>query len=538
MRAYLALIKIYIKLAMREKVVLFFNYILPLGFLFIFGQLMGARSGGATQVVTMVLVIGILGNGLFGAGIRAVVERETNVLRRYKVAPITPLPILTASMVSGWVLYLPTFVLILLLTHFLYGMPVPASLFALFVLVSLGNIALRSIGLIVAAVVNSAAESNIIVQLLYMPMLFLSGATIPMSVFPLWLQKVAQFLPATYVYSGLQGTMLRNESLPQNAVAALALLAVTAVGTFVSMKLFRWEKEEKLPARAKLWIVVVFMPFLALGAWQVHSEENIARNREYERTMRRNRAQLIRGPRIVIGDGTIVEHAAVLIAGGKIQRVFRGSAPDAMTLNAEPVDAFGKTLLPGLIELDPEFSRSVMPARRALAAYLYCGVTAVASRPSREVAEMLTHLRSGEWAGPEIFLNPTLSARRQEIPADAAILSNFLVQQVVPAEVIEKLRKQPEKLGSIPGFRTHRRLHAEAEARHDNAAVIAAFTSGAAREVQAGDRLGQVKAGYEASFVIVDGNPIEDIAATDRISDVFFKGEHIDRSEILKRRIE
>jgi len=45
----------------------------------------------------MVTVIGILGNGLFGAGIRAVQERETNILRRYKVAPISPLPLLVAS---------------------------------------------------------------------------------------------------------------------------------------------------------------------------------------------------------------------------------------------------------------------------------------------------------------------------------------------------------------------------------------------------------------------------------------------------------
>ena len=52
-----------------------------------------AHQGSAIlQVVTMVIVLGILGNGLFGAGMRAVQEREENVLRRYKVTPITPVP--------------------------------------------------------------------------------------------------------------------------------------------------------------------------------------------------------------------------------------------------------------------------------------------------------------------------------------------------------------------------------------------------------------------------------------------------------------
>jgi len=39
-----------------------------------------------------VLVIGLLGTGFFGAGTRSVQEREQNLLRRLKVAPIPPLP--------------------------------------------------------------------------------------------------------------------------------------------------------------------------------------------------------------------------------------------------------------------------------------------------------------------------------------------------------------------------------------------------------------------------------------------------------------
>ena len=95
---------------------IFFNYLMPLVFFFIFAQAFHAEQGGAIlQVVTMVIVIGILGNGLFGAGMRAVQERENNILRRYKVAPISPLPLLVASTVTGLVVYLPYVVLMLVL---------------------------------------------------------------------------------------------------------------------------------------------------------------------------------------------------------------------------------------------------------------------------------------------------------------------------------------------------------------------------------------------------------------------------------------
>src|ERR1700726_2267748 len=122
-KPYWALIKIDIRLAFRQRVVIFFNYVMPLAFFFIFAQAYHAEQGGAIlQVFTMVTVIGILGNGLFGAGMRAVQERESNMLRRYKVAPISALPLLVASTVTGLIVYIPCVVAMLLISNVRYDM--------------------------------------------------------------------------------------------------------------------------------------------------------------------------------------------------------------------------------------------------------------------------------------------------------------------------------------------------------------------------------------------------------------------------------
>src|SRR5882757_9849091 len=127
MNTYLTLIRTEIRLAYRQKVVIFFNYLMPMVFFFIFAQSFHAEQGGAIlQVVTMVSVIGILGNGLFGAGMRSVQDREANILRRYKVAPISPMPLLVAATVTGLMLYLPYIVLMLSLAKFRYGMETPS----------------------------------------------------------------------------------------------------------------------------------------------------------------------------------------------------------------------------------------------------------------------------------------------------------------------------------------------------------------------------------------------------------------------------
>jgi positive regulator of sigma E activity len=84
MKAFLALLELDLKLTLRDRSAAFFNYLFPLIFFFMFGLLMNAGQGSAIlRVVAMVTVFGVLGNGLFGAGMRAVQDREANVLRRY-----------------------------------------------------------------------------------------------------------------------------------------------------------------------------------------------------------------------------------------------------------------------------------------------------------------------------------------------------------------------------------------------------------------------------------------------------------------------
>ncbi|HJZ95158.1 MAG TPA: amidohydrolase family protein [Candidatus Solibacter sp.] len=391
MRSYLALIKIDIKLALRDRSVIFFNYLFPLIFFFVFAEMMGAaRGGGITNVVTMVLTIGILGNGLWGAGMRAVQEREMNILRRFKVTPISPSPILIASMVTGWLIYLPAVLLVCWLAHIVYGMPVPQRWASLLALVSLGVFAFRSIGMILASIVNSAQESTIGIQLLYMPMLFLSGATIPSAILPNWAQTLGEFLPASHLVKALQNIFFRNENLYQNRTAVGSLLLTIAVGLFLAVQLFRWEKEEKIQRRKKLWVLAVLAPFVVMGSYSAYTKEHLGDNEALFRQLQRSEILLIRNARVWTGDRTI-ETGAVLVRDGKVAEIYEGAAPEPEKLKAETVEGAGKTLLPGLIDAhvhvsapggistnaDDYSTDKTMP--RAAAALLYSGVTSARS---------------------------------------------------------------------------------------------------------------------------------------------------------------
>ena len=65
------------------------------------------------------------------------------------------------------------------------------------------------------------------------------------------------------------------------------------------------------------------------------------------------------------------------------------------------------------------------------------------------------------------------------------------------------------------------------------AAALQAATWNAARLLRAESRIGLVAKGHDADLLIVDGNPLTDIAATERISIVVFKGERVRRAALF-----
>lgn len=418
MKAYLALIGIDLRLALRQRTVIFFNFLFPLMFFIIFAQFTHTASrGGMTQILTMVIIIGVLGNGLFGAGIRAVQEREANILRRYKVTPITSTPLLVSATITGWVLFMPFLLLLYALAHYAYGMEWPANMGSIFIFLTLALLAFRAIGMIIAAVANSMQESQIIVQLVYLPMLLLSGATLPIAMFPSWLVIVVQFLPATHMVLGLDGMMLRNEGIAQNLLASFALLLTIVLGLLIASKLFRWEKEEKINPSAKFWIAAVLLPFVILGAWRARNQQAIEQAHVLTREMQRSDTFLVRNARIFVGDGRVIESGAVLVRNGKIAAIYENSWPDAGTLKATTVEAAGKTVLPGLIDMnihlaepggfsaDENEGLSSAAMLRRLAAYLYSGITTVRSDadPPEAIMPVRDQVDRGVRLGAETF---------------------------------------------------------------------------------------------------------------------------------------
>jgi hypothetical protein len=181
------------------------------------------------------------------------------------VAPVTASDLLASSIVANYVITIPMVVVELFLARVIFHVPSLGNPISLFLLISVGIVSFGSLGLVVASVTNTMQETQILNQLLWMPLIFLSGATFPLAFLPRAVQRFGLFLPATYLVNGLQQTIV-NSATPWSRYVEILSLAVWACLTFfLSAQLFRWEPEARTPRRAKLLVAATAIPFLLLG---------------------------------------------------------------------------------------------------------------------------------------------------------------------------------------------------------------------------------------------------------------------------------
>lgn len=268
MKNFFSLTRMRILLTVRNKMFIFFTVIMPFTFFFLYA---GIFAKGAPRAVAYflgpVLSLTVMGS-FWGLSAALVIFREQGILRRFHVTPVTAADMLASSIIANFVLVLPTVIVQFLFARLLFHVTQFGNLFSVFLLVALGTISFASMGLVVASVTNTMQETQVINQLIWLPLIFLSGATFPFAFLPSVAKKFALFLPATYLVQALQSAIV-SSTQPWHLLVQMGSLAFWAILTFfLAVQLFRWEPEVKVHRRAKLLVAATAIPFLLLGIWE------------------------------------------------------------------------------------------------------------------------------------------------------------------------------------------------------------------------------------------------------------------------------
>lgn len=194
-------------------------------------------------LVTGLIGMSILSTCLFGFSVLLVQMRAEGAFKIYQVLPITALFYLVCFITSRLIVMLIFAVLFLLVADMVYDLGVNYSLNSivqfLFV-VMLGAAAFLSIGILFASRTNSVSTANGIGNLVYFPLIFLSGLFFPLSVNQEWLSNIAKVLPLNSYVEMLRGTLFSDIGLFHYADTLLLLVAWIVVSLLITQRIFVW----------------------------------------------------------------------------------------------------------------------------------------------------------------------------------------------------------------------------------------------------------------------------------------------------------
>lgn len=168
--------------------------------------------------------------------------RKKRVLRRLWLAPISPTTVIGARVgVTLAIAFLQAAVFVGVACIPFYGLHLTGYWWLTLPLVAAGTLAFMSIGLLIGAWAKTEEAANGALQLVILPMAFLSGSFFPTEGMPSWLRAISSLLPLKHLTQAVQDVLTRGQSWGAALPTLGGLLLFAAVLTAIAARLFRWD---------------------------------------------------------------------------------------------------------------------------------------------------------------------------------------------------------------------------------------------------------------------------------------------------------
>ena len=183
----------------------FFTLILPVLFLVIFASLFhrntvtvaGGHINTSVYYVPGIIALGIISAALVNLVISVTAQRESGALKRRRATPVPAAAIIAGRALTSVVVALGITALLLVIGWLFYGASVPGRTApALVVTVVVGALSFCCLGFALASVIRNQDSAQPISQATMLPLYFISGIFVAVSLLPRWMVDVAERFPS------------------------------------------------------------------------------------------------------------------------------------------------------------------------------------------------------------------------------------------------------------------------------------------------------------------------------------------------------
>ncbi|MEA2010498.1 MAG: ABC transporter permease [Actinomycetota bacterium] len=247
MTAFTALTRTQSKVFLREPLPVFFGLVFSALILAVIGTVFpgatepNADLGGRSLVeiyapVSIVLGLATVALTFLPATLGG--DREKGILRRLSTTPAHPRILVAAHLVVQLAVVTIAAVATVLVGMLAFGIPFPESPGWFLISYALAALCLLGVGLLIGAVVPTAASGQAIGMLLYFPLLFFAGVYIPLEVMPEGVRTMSSYTPSGAAVQALSATWAGEA--PQTSSLLVMAAFVVVVGSLI-IWLFRWD---------------------------------------------------------------------------------------------------------------------------------------------------------------------------------------------------------------------------------------------------------------------------------------------------------
>lgn len=236
----LILARHHLRATFRSKLAIMINAVQPIMFLVLFGPLFDRSGVGSWDVLVpgLLVQLALMSAGLAGFGI--FIDRRFGVLERLRVTPAGRTSLLLGRVLRDVVVLLVQSALLLALGWALgLRAPLAGVLLGLALLVVLAT-GLASLSYAIALVMPDELFPPV-ASTAVVPLMLLSGALLPMSLAPPWLDVLSRLTPFRYVVEALRAFFSGSYGGAAVAWGVLAGLALLVIGVALGTRLFHRE---------------------------------------------------------------------------------------------------------------------------------------------------------------------------------------------------------------------------------------------------------------------------------------------------------
>jgi ABC-2 type transport system permease protein len=179
-----------------------------------------------------------------GLAISLVIRREQAILKRLRATPLPPVIYVAGVLASTLIVFALETLTLFVLGRIVFGTPFPDRWASLILLVAIGAVCFASMAVGLAGLIRSAEGSSAVVNLIVLPMAFLTGSFGPTRNYPEFLRAIGDVLPLKYFVELANAVYLHDSSIWTHGSAIGVLAAWGAAGALVAAFKFGWEPRE------------------------------------------------------------------------------------------------------------------------------------------------------------------------------------------------------------------------------------------------------------------------------------------------------